>query len=120
VRRARFALWVTTTALWGALACGGASSNQSAGADDETETEEGEGEDEGEGEKKSRKKMERPVSEHGKKWGGWRWKGKREDCFYVHKNQCHASLEEACRAAKCKKADCVHDDGAPAKVSCEK
>ncbi len=118
MRRDRFAWWATTLALGSALAlaCGGASSNT---ASEETSEEGDEGDGEGE-DGKPRKEMERPVSDHGKKWGGWRWKGKREDCFYVHKNQCFASLDDACRAAKCKKADCAHDDGAPAKVSCEK
>lgn len=99
--------------LLGALACGGASSNK-ASEDEGDDDESGDA-----GPTTKRKKMERPVSEEGKKWGGWRWKGKREDCFFMHKNQCFATLEEACRAAKCKKAECVHDEGAPAKVSCE-
>ena len=104
-----------TLVLWGAFACGGASKNSAPDDDDEA------GEDGGDASSsKKRKKMERPVSEDGKRWGGWRWKGKREDCFFVHDNQCFATLEEACKAAKCKMADCVQDDGAPAKVSCEK
>ena len=113
MRRARLAWWATTLLLSGAIACGGGASSNTASEPDDEEDEASEPSD------KQRKKMERPVSEHGKKWGGWRWKGKREDCFYVHKNQCYASLDDACEAAKCKKDDCVHDDGAPAKVSCE-
>jgi hypothetical protein len=62
---------------------------------------------------------EKPVAEQGKKWGGWRWKGRRQDCFFRVANECHSTLEEACKAAGCGKSDCVHDDGAPAKVSCE-
>ena len=63
----------------------------------------------------------RAVSSTGKKWGGWRWKGKRDNCFYVHKNRCFDSKEKACKAARCKKnATCVTDKSAPAKVSCEK
>ena len=62
---------------------------------------------------------EKPVSEQGKKWGGWRWKGKRDDCFFLVGNECHSSLDEACKAARCKKSTCVHDESAPAKVSCD-
>lgn len=57
-------------------------------------------------------------SSHGKKWGGWRWKGKRNDCFFKYKNTCYPSMAKACKAARCPKADCVHDDSAPAKVKC--
>jgi hypothetical protein len=105
---------MTTLVLLGALACGGASSN-TASDDDEASDDGGDASS-----SKKRKPMARPVSEEGKSWGGWRWKGKREDCFFVHKNQCFATLEDACKAAKCKMADCVQDEGAPAKVSCEK
>lgn len=122
MRRDRLAWWATTAALCAVLACGGGTSNTPADSEGdeggEEASEDGE-EDDGEATPK-RKPMERPVSDHGKSWGGWRWKGKREDCFFVHKNQCFATLDDACKAAKCKKADCTHDDGAPAKVSCAK
>lgn len=62
---------------------------------------------------------EKPVSEQGKKWSGWRWKGKRQDCFFLVGNECHSSLDAACKAAGCKKSTCVHDESAPAKVSCD-
>lgn len=60
------------------------------------------------------------VSSKGKKWGGWRWKGKRDDCFFVYKNNCYTTREDACAAAKCKKGECVFDKSAPAKASCQK
>jgi len=60
------------------------------------------------------------VSEKGKKWGGWRWKGDREDCFYVVGNKCFAKERNACAAAKCGKSACLVKPGAPAKVSCPK
>jgi len=63
---------------------------------------------------------EKPVPEQGKQWSGWRWKGKRQDCFFKVGNECHSSLEAACKAAGCAKSSCVHDDSAPAVVSCEK
>lgn len=116
MRRDRFG-WLALLGLF-ALGCGGSSSNAAAESTEE-EGDDGDGEDGDEKSAKKRKKMERPVSEEGKRWGGWRWKGKREDCFYVHRNQCFASLDEACRAAKCGKDDCVHDEAAPAKVSCD-
>jgi hypothetical protein len=110
---------MTALALIFALGCGGASSN-STGAEGEGDGDQA-SDDEGDADAKpTRKPMERPVSDQGKSWGGWRWKGKREDCFYVHRNQCYATLDAACTAAKCKKSDCTHDEGAPAKVSCEK
>lgn len=113
----RFASWamILILMLCGASACGGASSKGSSQDGDQGDDEDGDAGPEA----PKRKKMERPVSDEGKKWGGWRWKGKREDCFFVHENQCFATLADACRAAKCKKDECVHDEGAPAKVSCE-
>ena len=63
---------------------------------------------------------EEEVPSEGKKWGGWRWKGKRNDCFFIYKNECFSSLKQACRRARCGDAECEHDDSAPAKVSCKK
>ena len=92
-------------------ACGG----QQSGAD----------EDQGRrGKRKKKKHRDHPpdkdaVSEKGKSWGGWRWKGKRDDCYFVHKNRCFDSKSRACEAADCGKRGCKVDDGAPAKVTCE-
>ncbi|HEU5059380.1 MAG TPA: hypothetical protein VFU21_22760 [Kofleriaceae bacterium] len=66
------------------------------------------------------RKQDKPVSEQGKRWSGWRWKGRRQDCFFLVGNECHSSLDDACKAARCKKSECVHDDSAPAKVSCDR
>ena len=63
-------------------------------------------------------RKEKPVESEGKRWGGWRWKGKRGDCFFKHDNECFKSLEDACKSAGCGKDECKHDDSAPAKVSC--
>lgn len=60
------------------------------------------------------------LSSEGKSWGGWRWKGKRNDCFFLYENECFSSMKKACRRAKCGDAGCEHDDSAPAKVSCKK
>ena len=73
----------------------------------------------GDGSSADRARKEKPVPEQGKKWSGWRWKGSRQDCFFLVESECHSSLEGACKAAGCKKSSCVHDESAPAKVSCE-
>jgi hypothetical protein len=61
-----------------------------------------------------------PVVEEGKKWGGWRWRGRREDCFFLHKNACFPSLELACKDAGCSKKTCTYDGKAPPHVTCKK
>jgi hypothetical protein len=60
------------------------------------------------------------VDDRGKSWGGWRWGGDRDDCYYVYKNRCFKKLKKACRAAKCGKKNCKHTDAAPAKVTCNR
>ena len=95
---------IVLIALLALAACGGGSSE---GSDSES----------AEGDRQARK--EKPVPEQGKKWSGWRWKGSRQDCFFLVESECHASFEGACKAAGCKKSSCVHDESAPAKVSCE-
>ena len=61
---------------------------------------------------------EEELDSEGKSWGGWRWKGKRNDCFFLYKNECFASLKAACAKARCGEGQCGHDESAPAKVSC--
>jgi hypothetical protein len=52
---------------------------------------------------------------------GWRWKGKRRQCFFRYRNRCYDKLEVACAAAACSGgSECVHDESAPAVVSCRK
>jgi hypothetical protein len=63
---------------------------------------------------------EEPVDEAGKEWNGWRWKGKRGECFFRFGNNCYSKLEAACRAARCEGSRCGHDDGVPAVVSCRR
>ncbi len=55
----------------------------------------------------------------GKKWGGWRWKGAHDDCFFKHGGRCYNSMKMACRRAKCGQRECLKDGGAPAQVYCE-
>lgn len=54
-------------------------------------------------------------------FGAWRWKGKRNDCFYVVGNKCFTELDDACDAARCKKQKktCETEGGGPATVRCE-
>ena len=99
VRVARLTQSLLLLFLFALAACG--VGNQGGGAEEEPEA------------------KEKPVSDQGKRWGGWRWKGKRNDCFFLYENECYSSLEAACKQARCSEDDCVHDESAPAKVRCE-
>jgi hypothetical protein len=59
------------------------------------------------------------VPDKGKKWGGWRYQGSRDDCFFLVKRKCFTKRADACAAAKCGKKDCVIEGGGPATVRCE-
>jgi hypothetical protein len=61
---------------------------------------------------------EDPVDGKGKKWGGWRYQGKRDDCFFLVKRKCYVSRADACAAARCGKKQCVVEGGGPASVRC--
>lgn len=63
---------------------------------------------------------EEKVSEEDKSWGGWRWKGQRDDCFFVHKNRCYDDQAKACKAAGCSVKQCETHGGGPATVKCKK
>ena len=54
------------------------------------------------------------------KWGGWRYQGDRNECFYVVGRRCFKNQNAACQAARCKapkKCDVV--GGGPATVGCK-
>ena len=51
------------------------------------------------------------------KWGGWRYKGDRDDCFYVVGRNCFKTEKAACNSTKCK-VECKVVGGGPATVSC--
>jgi hypothetical protein len=53
-----------------------------------------------------------------KEWGSWRWKGKRDLCYFVVDNNCFPDEKSACEAAECE-SGCVVNKGAPAKVTCK-
>lgn len=61
-----------------------------------------------------------PVSEEGKRWGGWRWRGKRDTCFFVYKNRCYTEKRKACAVAGCGKGKCAYRGGGPAEIYCKK
>ena len=52
------------------------------------------------------------------KWGGWRYTGDRNDCFFVVGRRCFKSEEAACAAARCGKRKCETTGGGPASVAC--
>jgi len=63
------------------------------------------------------------ASGEGKAWGGWRYTGSRDECFFVVGRKCFSELDAACKAARCKNgkkgaAACKTSGGGPATVSC--
>jgi hypothetical protein len=54
------------------------------------------------------------------KWGGWRYTGDRNDCFFVVGRRCFKTEAAACSAARCGKRRCETTGGGPAAVSCVK
>jgi len=61
-----------------------------------------------------------PPPRAGKRWGGWRYRGAREECFFVVGRACFPDLARACAAAACKPDQRCNSDGAgPATVRCE-
>jgi len=62
---------------------------------------------------------EQDLKAGGKKWGGWKYQGPADDCFYVVKRRCFVELDDACAAARCGKRECVTRGAGPASVVCE-
>jgi hypothetical protein len=60
------------------------------------------------------------VEPNGGKWGGWRYTGDRDDCFFVVGRRCFKTEAAACAAARCGKKKCEVTGGGPAAVSCAK
>jgi hypothetical protein len=58
------------------------------------------------------------VSGQGKQWGGWRYSGSRDACFFVVGRRCFSSEAKACAAATCGTKSCVADGGGPATIRC--
>lgn len=56
----------------------------------------------------------------GKHWGGWRYKGDRNACFFRVGSKCFKTENAACQAARCKAPKkCRAEGAAPAQVSCK-
>jgi hypothetical protein len=60
------------------------------------------------------------ASANGGKWGGWRYTGDRNDCFFIVGRRCFKSEAAACSAARCGKKKCETTGGGPATVACTK
>jgi hypothetical protein len=55
-----------------------------------------------------------------KSWGGWRYKGDRNACFFSFNGKCFKTENAACQAARCAKPKkCASSGGGPALVSCK-
>ncbi len=56
----------------------------------------------------------------GKTWGGWRYQGDRNECFFAVGRKCFKTEPAACAAAKCGKGGkCVSTGAGPATISCK-
>ncbi|HEX8113098.1 MAG TPA: hypothetical protein VF516_35450 [Kofleriaceae bacterium] len=60
------------------------------------------------------------TSSAGGKWGGWRYTGDREECFFVVGRKCFKTEAAACAAARCGSRKCQTTGGGPAAVACAK
>lgn len=54
------------------------------------------------------------------KWGGWRYTGDRNECFFVVGRRCFKTEAAACAAARCGKKKCATNGGGPVAVACAK
>jgi len=54
------------------------------------------------------------------KWGGWRYTGDRNECFFVVGRRCFKTEASACAAARCGAKKCTTTGGGPATVACAK
>lgn len=66
---------------------------------------------------------DKDLDDEGKAWGGWRYTGARDECFFVVGRRCFAELAAACKAARCKNGKkgveaCKTRGGGPATVEC--
>ena len=54
------------------------------------------------------------------KWGGWRYTGDRDQCFFIVSRRCFKTEASACAAARCGARKCETTGGGPATVACAK
>lgn len=71
-------------------------------------------------EKQRREAEAKGEAPTGGKWGGWRYTGDRDDCFFVVGRRCFKTQAAACAAARCGKRKCEVTGGGPAAVACAK
>ncbi|MBA3540855.1 MAG: hypothetical protein H0T79_14680 [Deltaproteobacteria bacterium] len=80
----------------------------------------GEGKEPKNAKEKQRLESKANGKDEAKTWGGWRYQGERNDCFFVVGRRCFKTENAACQAAKCKKPKtCETVGGGPAAVSCK-
>jgi len=76
--------------------------------------------------KTAREKQRREAAAKGEtdgsagKWGGWRYTGERNECFFLVGRRCFKTETAACAAAQCGKRSCEVSGGGPATVRCAK
>ncbi|MBX3155726.1 MAG: hypothetical protein KF773_06990 [Deltaproteobacteria bacterium] len=71
-------------------------------------------------EKQALEAQEEGTSQNSRKWGGWRYKGDRTDCFFVVGRQCFKTEAQACAAARCPgKKKCTSSGAGPATIACK-
>jgi hypothetical protein len=58
------------------------------------------------------------TSSSGGKWGGWRYTGDRDECFFIVGRKCFKTETAACAAARCGSRKCETTGGGPATVAC--
>src|SRR5690349_993495 len=71
-------------------------------------------------EKQRREAATDGEADTGGKWGGWRYAGDRNECFFKVGRRCFKTEDAACSAARCGKKKCTVTGGGPAAVACAK
>lgn len=71
-------------------------------------------------EKQRREAAAAGETSSGGKWGGWRYTGDRDECFFVVGRKCFKTEAAACTAARCGSRKCETTGGGPATVACIK
>ena len=75
--------------------------------------------------KTAKEKQRREADSNGEtaaqtsKWGGWRYQGDRNDCFFVVGRKCFKTEAQACDAARCRPKKCETVGGGPASIACK-
>ena len=71
-------------------------------------------------EKQRREAAAAGETSSGSKWGGWRYTGDRDECYFVVGRKCFKTEKAACQAARCKAPKrCNAIGGGPATMQCK-